>query len=609
SALREGISVVLAPSLGCIPLFGRWLNGSDRALSTLLDNRVMSKLSVFLTELRRRKVGRVAALYAAVGVTISLAAAELYDVLLLPAWTPRLIIFLLVLGFPVALLLAWAYEVAPEKGVEVPTAPVRGDLREEVDETEGLQAVADSTAAGRSIVVLPFLDMSPSADQEYFSDGLAEDVINALTHIKDFRVAARTSAFSFKGEQIDAREIGRKLSVSTVLEGSVQRVGDRLRVTAQLIDAQEGYHLWSEQYDRVMADVFSIQDEITAAIVEAMKIELLDRERSAVSKRYTENLDAYQLYLKGRHHWNRSTTDGYWKAIDLFQEAIRTDPSYALAYTGLADAYASLGDAGHSAVSPKEAFSAARAATMKALELDEGLSEAHATLGHLMMHEFAWSDAEKEFRRAIELNPNYATAYRFLAGFFAAVGRSREAIVTLEKALDLDPVCLGTLTDLGVIHYFAREYDQAIAHYQEVLEMAPEFARAHVTLSSAYVKKGLYAEAIGEIERAMEISGDRGKLAALGRAYAAAGRKDEAAQVVDELKDLSKERYVTPYAFTLIYASMGEKDEAMTWLRQACDQGVSDLIYLKVDPFLDGLRDDPRFALLLNKIGMEEACG
>lgn len=568
-----------------------------------------SKLSLFLAELKRRKVGRVAALYAAVGVTISLAAAELYDVLLLPDWTPRLVIVLLVLGFPVALLLAWAYEVAPEKGVGIQgNASVRGDLREGVDRVGAFEVIRDSAAIGRSIVVLPFVDMSPAGDQEYFSDGLAEDVINALTHIKDFRVAARTSAFSFKGKQIDARVIGRKLNVNTVLEGSIQKAGDRLRVTAQLINARDGYHLWSEQYDRVMADVFSIQDEITSAIVDALRIELLDRERSAVSKRYTQNLDAYHLYLKGRHHWNRSTTDEFWKAIDLFQEATHTDPTYALAYAGLADAYASLGDAGHSAISPKEAFSTAKVATMKALELDEGLSEAHASLGHLMMHEFEWSDAEREFRRAIELNPNYATAYRFFAHFFAAVGRSREAIVTLEKALDLDPMSLGTLTDLGVLHYFAREYDQAIEHYRKALEMDPGFARAHVTMGSAYAKKGMYAEAIGEIEKAIEISGDRMKLAALGRAYAAAGRKGEAAQVIDELKDLSKERYVTPYAFTLIYASMGEKDEAMTWLRQACDQGVSDLIYLMVDPFLDGIRDDPRFAVLLKRVGMEEAC-
>jgi tetratricopeptide (TPR) repeat protein len=224
------------------------------------------------------------------------------------------------------------------------------------------------------------------------------------------------------------------------------------------------------------------------------------------------------------------------------------------------------------------------------------------------MHEFAWSDAEREFKRAIELNPNYATAYRFLAHYFAAVGRSQEAIATLEKARDLDPVSLGTLTDLGVLRYFAREYDQAIEHYLGVLEMDPGFARAHVTLGSAYVKKGMYAEAIGEIEKAMELSGDRVKLAALGRAYAAAGRKEEAVQVIGELKDLSKERYVTPYAFTLIYASMGENDEAMTWLRQACDQGVSDLIYLRVDPFLDNLRSDPRFADLMEKVGMEEAC-
>ncbi len=567
-----------------------------------------SRLSLFLAELRRRKVGRVAALYAAVGVTISLGAAELYDVLLLPDWTPRLVIVLLILGFPVALLLAWAYEVAPERASAI-RDPRAQETQEDLDGGNASEPVPESPAPGRSIVVLPFIDMSPTGDQEYFSDGLAEDVINALTHIKDFRVAARTSAFSFKGEQVDAREIGRRLGVSTVLEGSVQKAGDRLRITAQLIDAQNGYHLWSEQYDRVMADVFSIQDEITTAIVDALRIELLDRERSAVGKRYTEDLDAYHLYLRGRYHWNRSTTEEFWKAIDLYKEAIEADSTYALAYAGLADAYASLGDAGHSAISPKEAFSNARVAVENALELDEDLSEAHASLGHLKMHEFAWSEAEKEFKRAIELNPNYATAYRFLAHFFAAVGRSREAMVTLEKARDLDPVSLGTLTDLGVLHYFAREYDQAIEQYLKVLEMDPGFARAHVTLGSAYAKKGMYAEAVGEIQKAIEISGDRMKLAALGRAYAAAGRKEEAAQVIEELKVLSKERYVTPYAFTLIYASMGEKDEAMGWLRQACDQGVSDLIYLKVDPYLDNLRDDPRFAGLLKKVGMEEPCG
>jgi len=240
------------------------------------------------------------------------------------------------------------------------------------------------------------------------------------------------------------------------------------------------------------------------------------------------------------------------------------------------------------------------------LELDGALSEAHASLGHLKMHEFAWSEAEREFKRAIELNPNYATAYRFLAHFFAAVGRLREAIVTQEKARDLDPVSLGTLTDLGVFFYFQRQYDQAIEQYQKVLERDPGFARAYVTLGSAYAKKGMHDEAIGMIKKAMELSGDRTKMAALGRAYAVAGRTDEALQVIDDLKALSEDRYVTPYAFTLIYASMGKNDEAMNWLRQACDEGVSDLIYLKIDPFLDNLRGDPRFAVLLKKVGLEE---
>jgi len=566
---------------------------------------VASKLSLFLAELKRRKVGRVAALYAAVGVAISLAVPDLFGVLLLPPWAARLLIVFIVIGFPVALILAWAYEVGPEKENELRAGQVRGDMRE--GEDGGVETAGDLPWGERSIVVLPFLDMSPTGDQEYFSDGLAEDVINALTHIKDFRVAARTSAFSFKGEQIDAREIGRKLNVNTVLEGSVQKAGDRLRITAQLINAHDGYHLWSEQYDRVMADVFSIQDEITWAIVDALKIELLDRERSAVSKKHTEDLDAYHLYLKGRYHWNRSTTEEFWRAIDLYKEAIERDPTYALAYAGLADAYASLGDAGHSAISPKEAFSNAKAAVQKALNLDEALSEAHASMGHLRMHEFAWSEAEREFKRAIELNPNYATAYRFLAHFFAAVGRLREAIVTQEKARDLDPVSLGTLTDLGVLSYFAREYDQAIEQYSKVLEMDPGFTRAYVTLGSAYAKMGMHDEAIGIIQKAIEVSGDRMKLAALGRAYAVAGRTDEALQVIDDLKALSEERYVTPYAFTLIYASMGENDEAMTWLRRACDEGVSDLIYLKVDPFLDNLREDPRFAVLLKKVGLEEA--
>jgi serine/threonine-protein kinase len=466
-------------------------------------------------------------------------------------------------------------------------------------------AAADVPPAERSIAVLPFANMSADPENEYFSDGLSEDLINALAKIPDFRVAARTSAFSFKGEQVDARAIGRKLSVETVLEGSVRKAGNRLRITAQLINAADGYHVWSEQYDRVMADVFDVQDEITLAIVDALKIELLVGEESAVRKKHTANVEAYHLYLKGRYYWNRSTTEAFRKAIDHFQRAIDVDPTYALAYAGMADAYAGLGDAGHSAVSPKEAFSSARAAVQKALELDDTLAEAHASLGHLEIHEFAWSEAQRAFKRAIELNPNYATAYHTYAFSFAASGRLEEAIATLERAVELDPVSLGIATNLGVLFYFARRYDQAVEQYHKVLDMDPSFARVYVTLGSAYAQMGRHEESVAMFQKAIELSGDRSKIAALGRAYALAGKKEEALEIIEELQQLSRKRYVTPYAVALIYASMGEKDEAFSWLQRACEEGVSDLIYMKVDPFLDNLRSDPRFSALMDSVGFE----
>ncbi len=465
------------------------------------------------------------------------------------------------------------------------------------------EALVSAPPAEKSIAVIPFANISADPENEYFSDGLSEDLINALTHIKSFRVAARTSAFSFKGEQVDARTIGQKLNVKTVLEGSVRKVGNRLRITAELVNAEDGYHVWSEQYDRVMADVFTIQDEITAAIVDALKIELLADEKKAVTKRHTENLDAYHLYLRGRYYWNRGNPEAFRKAIDQFQTAIRKDPTYARAYAGLADAYAGLGDAGHSAIPPREAFVSAHDAVQKALELDDSLAEAHASLAHLKMHEFAWPEAQAAFVRATRLNPNYATAYHFYAFYFAALGQSCEAITTLERARELDPVSLAINTDLGVLFYFARRYDDAIQQYQKVLDMDPNFTRAYVTMGSAYAQKAMCEQAIAMFQKALELSGDRSKIAALGRAYGVAGRNDEALETIAELRQLSRHRYITPYSIALIYASMGETDEALSWLNDAYEQRVSDLLYLKVDPFLDNLRSDPRFVVLLDKVG------
>jgi serine/threonine-protein kinase len=466
------------------------------------------------------------------------------------------------------------------------------------------KALVDGPPAVKSIAVLPFANMSADRENEYFSDGLSEDLINALTNIQGFRVAARTSAFSFKGQQVDARTIGQTLNVNTVLEGSVQKAGNRLRITAELVSAEDGYHMWSEQYDRVMADVFTIQDEITGAIVDSLKIELLAEEKTAVAKKHTANVDAYHLYLKGRYYWNRGNTEAFRKAIDQFHAAIRADPSYARAYAGLADAYAGLGDAGHSAIAPKEAFSNAKSAVQQALELDDSLAEAHTSLGHLRMHEFEWPEAQREFAQATMLNPNYATAYHFYAFYHAALGHSCEAITTLERALELDPVSLAINTDLGVIFYFARQYDEAVAQYQKVLDMDPGFIRAYMTMGSAYAQNDMHDEAVAMFQKAIELSGDRSKVAALGRAYGMVGKKDEALKVVDELRELSKDRYITPYATVLILAAMGEIDEALSWLEDAFAERVSDLIYLRVDPFLDNLRSDPRFNALLEKVGL-----
>lgn len=455
-----------------------------------------------------------------------------------------------------------------------------------------------------SIAVLPFVNMSADPENEYFTDGLAEDLINALSKIKEFRVSARTSTFSFKGEKIDIREIGRKLKVKTVLEGSVRKAGNRLRITAQLINVRDGYHLWSEQYDRVMADVFDIQDEITLAIVNALKVELLAGENQAVMKRYTQNVEAYNLYLKGRYYWNKMNIEAFRKSIDYFQRAIAIDPTYALAYAGLADSYTGLGDAGLSAIPPKEAFSKAKIAVQKALEIDDALAEAHASLAHLNMHNFDWSGSEQEFHRAIELNPNYATTYHMFAFYFALMERHNEAITTIKKALELDPVSLGINTDLGVLFYFAGQYDQAIKQYHKTLEMDPGFIRAYVTLGSAYGQKGMYQEAIDMVQKAIDLSGDRSKIAALGRVYALSGKKDEALKVIDELKELAKQRYISPYCFALVYSCLGEKDQAINWLQRAFEKHVSELIYMKVDPYLENLQSDPRFIALLKKVAL-----
>lgn len=434
---------------------------------------------------------------------------------------------------------------------------------------------------------------------------MAETLISLLTKIKDLRVVARTSAFSFKGKEFDVREIGRKLNVQTVLEGSVQKAGNKLRITAQLVNIADGYHLWSERFDREMDDIFAIQDEISQAIVNELRIKLTDEDRTLLTKRYTDNLEAYNLYLKARYYWNIRTLDGMLKAIDYFQQAIEKDSTYALAYAGIAECYIPMGVY---YLSPNEAFPKAKAAAEKALQIDDTLAEAHNSMAGIMMsYDWDWFTAEKECKRAFELNPSYATAHHWYSLYLAGLGRYEESIAEAKRAQELDPLSLIISADLGLNLYHARQYDKAIEQLQSTLKMDPNFIIAHYYLSLVYVQKRMHKEAIKEVLKAIDLSGGESTLflGRLGYIYSMSGNKDKALKVLDELNKLSKQRYVSPFQIALIYAGLGQNDQAFELLEKAYGERDPWLVYLKVEPSFDSLHSDQRFKALLKKMNLE----
>ncbi len=458
-----------------------------------------------------------------------------------------------------------------------------------------------------SIAVLPFATLSADPEQDYFCDGMAEEIINALTQVEGLRVVARTSSFAFKGKHEDIREIGRKLNVETVLEGSVRKAGNRLRITAQLVKVDDGYHLWSERYDRDMEDVFAIQDEISLAIVEKLKINLLGGEKTKLVKRQTEDIEAYNLYLKGRYFWNKRTEKGLMKGIEYFRKAIKLDPEYAVAHTGLADSYNLL--SAYSIASPGECIPKAKAAAMKALEIHPDLAEGHECLGHVsMLYDWTWLDAEREFKRAIDLNPNYATAHQRHGILLTAMGRLDDALVEIKRAHELDPLSLIINTDVGLFFFFEHQYDQAAGHCKKTLEMDPNFAVARFALGLALEQIGRHDEAAGEFQEAISLSGGNPiYLSALGHASAVAGNRDGAQKILSELTALSEQRFVSPYSIAIVCAGLGENDQAFAWLQSACAERSVWLghLHLGVDPRLDRLHSDPRFTTLLNQMHLE----
>ena len=457
-----------------------------------------------------------------------------------------------------------------------------------------------------SIAVLPFVDLSPERDQEYFCDGMAEELINVLSKIEKLQVASRTSSFQFKEKGYDIHDVGKKLKVKTVLEGSIRKAGNHLRVTAQLVNVDDGYHLWSEKYDRKMEDIFAIQDDISVAIVDKLRIKLLKEEEVKLIKRYTDDLEAYDLYLKGRYFWNRRYEGGLQRGLEYFNQTIKKAPSYAPAYAGIADSLSILGLFGW--LPPKEAFPKAKATALKAIEIDDMLAEAYTSLGWInMLYDWDWTAAEKAFKRALEIDPNYAIGQLWYALYLCYLGRLEEATEEIIKALRLEPLSLLINVNLGCILYFKRQYDEAIEQCLKTIEMDPNYLLSYWFLGAGYAGKGMWKEAISAEEKAVALSEESPIfLGSFGWAYAISGQKDKARRTLNRLEKLSKEKYVSPYYRAMTYLGLGEKDRLFEYLEKAYEAREPMLVTtIKATPYFDSVRSDPKFKALLKKMGLE----
>jgi serine/threonine-protein kinase len=457
-----------------------------------------------------------------------------------------------------------------------------------------------------SIAVLPFVDLSPQKDQEYFCDGLAEELINRLANIENLRVPARASAFSFKGRDLGIREIGEKLDVETVLDGSVRKAGDKLRITAELVKASDGYPIWSKIYERNIEDTFALQDEISLAIIDSLKIELLGKEKTKLVKRYTENVEAYELYLQGRFFWWKRTEEGLNRALEYFANAIEKDPNYALAHVGLADTYTMLNAYGF--LTTQEVLPKIRAEVKKALAIDDKLAEAHTSLGNIkMFYDWDWEGAEKEFRLAIELNPNYSWAYFQYADTLLYTGQFDKALEEIKRAYELDPLNVILNFQIGYVNYYARHYKKAEEALKKVIMMDPNFYAANEQLGIVHLQQSKYNEALAEFQKVINNTKEGLSRAHFGKRFTLAkmGKEDEAERILEELLELLKQVNAPPVGFALVYAALDQKDRAFEWLRKAVEEHDIMLISLKVDPDFDSLRSDPRFIDLLKKMGLE----
>jgi TolB-like protein/Tfp pilus assembly protein PilF/predicted Ser/Thr protein kinase len=454
-----------------------------------------------------------------------------------------------------------------------------------------------------SVAVLPFVNAGADPNAEYLSDGITESLINSLSTLPHLKVMSRDSAFMYKGKDTDARTVGQTLGVRAVLKGRVMQRGDDLEISAELVDARDDSHIWGQQYSRKASDIFALQGDLAKEITSMLRMRLTGEDEKQMTKSYTANPEAYQDYLKGSFWRYKITEEGYSKCVDYSQQAIAKDPDYALAYAGLADCYS--GRANNGFVPPKQGYPRAKEAALKALELDDTLAEAHTSLAFIKTdYDWDWPGAERELQRAIELNPAYARAHALYGYQLYRLGRFEEAIAELKRSVELDPLSLLNNRILGQAFYFARQYDQAVEQFRKTLELDPNFPGGHRYLGEAYLQKSMYKDGIAEIQKDLVISpNSTGTLSQLGYGYAVAGRPAEAHKVLDQLNELSKQKYVPAVSWAIIYSGLGEKDKAFEWLEKAYEDRANGAI--KVTPAFDPLRSDPRFADLLRRMNLQ----
>lgn len=457
-----------------------------------------------------------------------------------------------------------------------------------------------------TIAVLPFGYSGDDQNMEYLSDGMTERIINNLSQLKGLKkVIAFSSVMSFKGKEINPADVGRELDVDAVLISRMLQLQDELTIRVELVGIQDNSRIWGDQYTLSVSEIFDVQEKISNAITQNLRLNLAGEEKKRLTKRYTVIPEAYEAYLKGRFYWNKRTEDGMIKSLDYFNEAINVDPTYALAFAGLADSYATL--ARYSYLAPDDAMPIGKSAAKKALEIDPDLSEVHTSLAFIeRYYDFNWLESEREYRKSIELNPNYATAHHWYALLLSLKEEHEKAIEEINRAQELDPLSIIINTNVGWVYYFARQYEKAIEQFNKTLDMDPNFAVTHLRLGRAHLQIGSFEKGIEEIQKAVSLSPESTEiLAALGHAYAVSGKDDEARYIIEELNTLEQNKYVSSYDKALIYIELGDRDQAFEYLDKAFQEKASYVTYIKIDPKVDSLRSEPRFDEILRKMNLQ----